>query len=148
VYKIENRVGRLVEIRIWSPVSVEEAVRWGRDHDAVVGAVQGPYVCVVDLVDATVFPPDVVQAYVSTMKSEERLLRTGTLLNPSPTFGLQIQRMIREANHPGRRVFRAPEELVAWLGEILTPAETERLRALVVDRTSAPPSGPLSPRAR
>jgi hypothetical protein len=131
MYTITHTVGRLVEIAIASPVSIEEAARWGVDHQSVIDAVRGPYVCLVDLVDATVFPPDVVQAYVSTMKGEERLLRTGTLLNPSPTLSLQIQRMIKEANHPGRRAFRDPEELAVWLGEILTDAERARLRAVL-----------------
>jgi hypothetical protein len=138
MYTIEHHVGRLVEIRIWSPVSLEEAVRWGRDHRAIIDAVSGPYVCLVDLVDATVFPQDVVDAYVATMKSEPRLLRTGTLLNTSPTLGLQIQRMIREANHPDRKVFRDPHALGTWLGEPLTPAERLRLRDALA-RHDAPP---------
>src|SRR5438552_11571932 len=106
MYRIDHEVGRLVEIRIWSPVSLAEAVQWGRDHNAVIDGIPGPYICLVDLVDATIFPPEVVDAYVAVMKSEQRLLRTGTLLNPSPTLGLQIQRMIKAANHPERRAFR------------------------------------------
>jgi hypothetical protein len=83
----------------------------------------------VDLVDATVFPPEVVDAYVSVMRSEPSLIRTGTLLNPDPVLGLQIQRMIREANNPNRRVFRDPEALAEWLGEVLTVRERIRLAA-------------------
>ena len=135
MYRVERRVGRLVEIRIWSPVSLEEADRWGTDHDAVVASVGGPYVCLVDLVDATVFPPDVVKRYVETMRSEHQLLRTATLLSPSPTLGLQIQRMIREANHPERRAFRDATELAAWLGEVLTEPERLRLAELLGERT-------------
>ena len=127
MYRVERHVGRLVEIRIWSPVSRDEAVRWGHDHNAVVDAVPGTYVCLVDLVDATVFPQDVVEAYLATMRGEERLERTGTLLSESPTLGLQIQRMIREANHPARRVFRDRGELARWLGEVLDGAERVRL---------------------
>ena len=134
MYRVERHVGRLVEIRIWSPVSIEEAVVWGRDHDAVVASVGGPYVCVVDLVGATVFPPDVVGRYVETMRSEHRLIRTATLLSPSPTLGLQIQRMIREANHPERRAFRDAGELATWLGEVLTADERARLAALLSER--------------
>ena len=134
MYRVERHVGRLVEIRIWSPVSLEEAERWGHDHDAVVASVGGPYVCLVDLVDATVFPPDVVKRYVETMRSEHQLLRTATLLSPSPTLGLQIQRMIREADHPERRAFRDPNELAAWFGEVLTEPERARLAALLAER--------------
>jgi hypothetical protein len=139
MYRVERHVGRLVEIRIWSPVSIEEAEVWGRDHDAVVASVGGPYVCLVDLVGATVFPPEVVARYVETMKSEHQLLRTATLLSPSPTLGLQIQRMIREANHPERRAFRDPGELVAWLGEVLDEPERHRLATLLAERRSLPP---------
>src|SRR5579871_6877326 len=131
MYSVQRMVGRLVEIRIWSPVSIAEAARWTEDHNGLVDSIEGPYVCFVDLVDATVFPQDVVHAYVSTMKGEERLLRTGTLLNASPTFGMQILRMIREANHPARRAFRDPAELGAWLGEVLTAEERRRLDALL-----------------
>ncbi len=137
MYQIANRVGKLVEIRIWSPVSIEETVPWAREHDTVIGSIVGPYVCLVDLVDATVFPQEIVEAYVATMKSEPRLLRTGTLLNHSPTMGLQIQRMIREANHLQRKAFREPAELERWLADVLTRAERERLRELMEPRRVA-----------
>jgi hypothetical protein len=139
MYRVERHAGRLVEIRIWSPVSIEEAVVWGKDHDAVVASIGGPYVCLVDLVGATVFPPDVVARYVETMKGEHQLLRTATLLSPSPTLGLQIQRMIREANHPERRAFRDPFELQQWLGELLTESERARLGVVLAERRSMPP---------
>jgi hypothetical protein len=142
MYSIENRVGKLVEVRIWSPVSMEEATRWGREHEAVVGSIVGHYVCFVDVVEATVFPQDVVEAYISTMKNEPRLLRTATLLGSSPTLGLQIQRMLREANNPERKAFREPRELEAWLGALLGPPERTRLRELLELRIEA--SGPSS----
>ncbi|HEU4408062.1 MAG TPA: hypothetical protein VFS43_22560 [Polyangiaceae bacterium] len=127
MYTILNRVGRLIEITIRSPVSLDEAVRWQRDHDAAVAKVAGPYVCFVDVVDATVFPPEVADAYVATMRNEPRLLRTGILLNEDHVLSLQVQRMIREGNAPTRRTFRAARELETWLGEVLTPAERARL---------------------
>ena len=140
MYTITHHTGRLLEIRIWSPVSLEEAVRWGKDHEDMVNSIRGPYICFVDLTFATVFPQDVVDAYVATMKNEPRLLRTATLLNQSPTLGMQIQRMIREANHPDRKVFRDPDELSRWLAEVLDAPEQGRLSQLLRDR--APPSTP------
>ncbi len=139
VWSVERRVGRLVEIRIYSPITVAETIPWSAAHDEVVGAIRGPYACFVDLVDATIFSPEAVAGYVRTMRNEERLLRTGTLLNASPTFGLQIQRMIREANHPERRAFRDPGELFAWLGDVLDAAEKQRLRELLVARGLSDP---------
>jgi hypothetical protein len=131
VWSVERRVGKLVEIRIWSPVSVEETVPWAARHDSVIASALGPYVCLVDLVDATVFPPEIVEAYVKTMRNEPQLLRTATLLNTSPTFGMQIQRMIREANNPNRRAFRDPAALFPWLAEVLDGGERVRLRELL-----------------
>ena len=131
MWSIDRRVGKLVEIRIWSPVTLGETVPWGEAHDALVSKIRGPYVCLVDLTGATVFPQDVVLGYVKTMKNETNLVRTGTLLNASPTFGMQIQRMIREANNPHRRAFRDPKELIAWLSEVLDEKERARLRETV-----------------
>jgi hypothetical protein len=131
VWSIDRVAGKLVEIRIASPVSLEETVPWSAAHDALIASIDGPYVCFVDLVDATVFPADVVNGYVKTMRNEERLLRTGTLLNTSPTLGMQIHRMIREANHPSRRAFHEPRELFEWLAEVLDRDERDRLRDLL-----------------
>jgi hypothetical protein len=127
MYSIENKVGRLVEIALWSPVTKEEAVPWAELHDRVVASVGGPYLCLVDLARATVFPPDAVEAYVATMKNEPHLIRTGTLLGRSPTLHLQIQRMIKEANNMQRKAFRDPNEVLAFLAEIASPAERARL---------------------
>ena len=134
MWSIDRRVGKLVEIRIASPVSLAETQPWAVAHDALISAIAGDYVCFVDLVDATVFPQEVVEGYVRTMRNESRLLRTGTLLNASHTFGMQIQRMIREANNPARRAFRDPRELFEWLGEVLDVSERVRLRELLRGR--------------
>ncbi len=134
MYRIEHRSGRLLEIRISAPVSLAEAERWCAEHNAAVDAIPGNYVCLVDVVDAPVFPQEVVEAYVQVMRGEERLLRTGTLLGPSPTHGLQIQRMIKNANHPNRKAFRDPIELGRWLSEVLTVPERARLRDALAPR--------------
>ena len=105
MWSIERRVGRLVEIRIGSPVSIEETRPWQLAHDEVIGAVAGPYACFVDLADAT----------VSTLR-------------------MQIQRIIREADHPDRRAFRDATELAGWLGAILDDAARRRLDELLFER--------------
>ncbi|UQA59553.1 hypothetical protein [Polyangium aurulentum] len=142
MYSIENRVGKLVEIRIWSPVSGDEATRWGREHEAVIGSLVGNYFCFVDVFEATVLPQDVVEAYICTLKSATRMLRAAMLLGQSPTLGLQVQRMLREVNNPERKAFRDPRELEAWLGAQLAPAERTRLRELLERRMDA--TGPSS----
>ncbi|MEM7154712.1 MAG: hypothetical protein AAF799_17820 [Myxococcota bacterium] len=131
MYRVAHQVGRLVEIAIGSPVSLDEVEQWGREHDAVVDGVGEAYICFVDLRRASVFPPDVVEAYVSVMRSEQQLIRTATMLPDSPVVALQIGRMIREAGHPQRRAFDDPSELTRWLSEVMGPLERARLRSLL-----------------
>lgn len=134
MYEVVNRVGKLVEIRIWSPVTPEEAQAWAREHDRVVAAAGPRYVCFVDLFDARVFPQHAVDAYTSVMKEEPHLLRTGTLLSHSPTSALQVRRMLREIDNPVRRAFTEVPPLLDWLDPVLTPAESARLREALAER--------------
>ena len=131
MYRVVHEIGRLVEIAIWTPVSIEEAEHWGRAHDRVVESVGQPYLCFVDLRGAKVFPQEVVEAYVTTMRAEQQLVRTATLLPESQLVALQIGRMIRQAGHPQRRAFEHAAELASWLGEELDPRERARLRRLI-----------------
>ena len=86
-----------------------------------------PYVCFVNMRGAKVFPPEIVAAYVSTMKGEQQLVRTATMLPESALVALQIRRIIREAGHPERRAFSNADELRQWLGESLDEKERARL---------------------
>ncbi|EYF08914.1 hypothetical protein [Chondromyces apiculatus] len=140
MYSIAHSTGKLVEICIWSPVSVEEATRWAREHDQVLQEIKGPYVCIVDVVEAAVFPQAVVDAYVATMRREPRLLRTGVLLNQSPTLRMQVQRMLREANSSARKMFDDTEGVAHWLDDVLDARERKRLREVLARREKAPSS--------
>src|SRR5579859_4020408 len=61
-----------------------------------------------------------------------RTLRSGILFPPdSPTALMQVMRLVSEAKLASRRVFTSPDELIAWLGEVTTPARHARLRAFV-----------------
>jgi hypothetical protein len=145
MYSIENHVGRLIEVRFWLPVGADEALGWRRDHEAMLQATLGNYVFFVDMMDATVFPPELVEAYVATMRSEPRLLRTVIVLGSSPTLSLQIQRMLRDAHHPQRRVYRDLKEAENWLTEIMTMPERTRLRELIERRSDVPGPSSQSP---
>jgi hypothetical protein len=134
VYTIDNVVGALVEIRIWSPVSVEEAAEWALDHERVINSTRGEYVCFVDLAHASVFPQKVVEAYTAVMRDELRLRRTGVLIGSNAVHALQIERMLREAGNPVRRAFREVPALLEWIDPVLGPVERGRLRVLLKDR--------------
>lgn len=134
MWSIVHEVGVLVEIRIWSPVSADEAVPWAAEHARTIAKIDDDYVCFVDLVGATVFPPNAVAAYTAVMKDEPRLCRTGTLLGANPVQGLQVDRMLRDADNPMRRAFQAPQQVLAWLDPVLGPLERVRLRNVMRQR--------------
>lgn len=134
MWSIVHEVGALVEIRIWSPVTAGEATAWAAEHERTIAKLPDEYVCFVDLVGATVFPPAAVAAYTSVMKDEPRLRRTGTLLSPNPVQGIQVDRMLRDADNPMRRAFGAPQQVLAWLDPVLGPLERVRLRNVMRQR--------------
>jgi hypothetical protein len=49
----------------------------------------------------------------------------------SPTTVLQFMRLIREGKHRDRQMFFDEEKLIAWLTDVLTPTELERLRVFL-----------------
>jgi len=64
--------------------------------------------------------------------TSDRIERSGILAAPdSPTAVMQFFRLVRESQHPSRKVVTSNEELVAWLGPLLTPPERERLDAFL-----------------
>jgi hypothetical protein len=50
----------------------------------------------------------------------------------SPVAVLQFLRVVRESRHPARRVYEDRAPMLAWLGEVLTEAERERLAQFVL----------------
>jgi len=143
MYSIESHVGRLIEVRFWSPVGGDEGLGWRRDHEAMLQSILGGYVFFVDLVEATVFPPELVEAFAATMRNEARLLRSAFVVGASPTLSLQIQRVLRDGYHPHRRVFRETREAESYLAEVVTMPERARLRE-VLERRGLDPPGPSS----
>jgi hypothetical protein len=61
-----------------------------------------------------------------------RTLRSGILINPdSPTAVMQATRLVSEANFAERRVFTLAADQIAWLAEVATPKEVERLKVFL-----------------
>lgn len=129
MHSAEHHVGRLVEVKLASPVSDTEVMEFVRELQAIIGRIPGKYVGVVDLLDAHVFPPAVTDLLINLLSAASpRVEKTAMLIGESATFALQVERVIRSANSDHRRVFRRPEELEAWLSESLTMPEKVRLR--------------------
>jgi hypothetical protein len=122
---VEVRVGRLA--RLADVESLNAAVR-----EAMRSA--GPEVLVcADHRFAFPLPCDLADPWSRAMRGVNRsVIRSAFLLNPAnTTFNLQIQRVIQCAGSDRRRVFTDQQELVEWLGALLTEPERAALRAFL-----------------
>jgi hypothetical protein len=132
MYKVENHVGRLVEVKLASPLAVEDIQKFVQDMMAVMQKIPGKYVGAVDMLEAHVFPAAIADKLSQLLSgASTHVERSALLIGDSAVFGLQVERVIRDANNPNRRVFRSTREMVSWLSEVLTPPERARLERFV-----------------
>jgi hypothetical protein len=128
MFTIENHVGRLIELRMTSPMAIEDLAGF---HEAVSRVVEGhgnQVVGVTDLLSARVFPQPVTDRLTLIIRQESpRVERNAILVGEGAVFSMQTERIIRDAAMPNRRAFRNPNDLSAWLGEVLNAAERRRL---------------------
>ena len=132
MHSIQNIAGRLVEVRVTPPLTLDEIKQFVAEHKAVVSRIPDRYVGVVDLRRADVFPSEVAAALIQLLSQmADRVERTAFLIGESAVFALQIERVIRNAANPNRKSFREPGPLKEWLGEILKDGERLRLDGFV-----------------
>ncbi|HWW60752.1 MAG TPA: hypothetical protein VN181_05230 [Thermoanaerobaculia bacterium] len=136
MYTVANHVGRLVEVTLASPLTLDEVQSFVRDNVAVMKTIAGNFVGVADLRGAHVFPAEVADRLIQLLSANSsQVERSAMLIGDSATFAIQVERVIRTANHPNRKIFRNPGEMVAWLNEVLTVAEQEQLQQFLRSAT-------------
>lgn len=140
MYSVENGCGRLLEIRVASPLTLEEAVVFARRLVETNAAVNEPTVNVVDLRQANVFPPEVVERLIAAMAAvRDRVARSAFLIGPSAIFAMQVERAIQQAGGGDRRAFRDVTELQRWVAEVLTAGERERMARFLAETAPTAP---------
>ncbi len=133
-FSVGNHVGRLFEIRVVPPLTMEEVTRFLQEVVRLTALQPGKIVACTDLRTGTrTIDPDSIDFIAGILRSENpRLERNALVLSSlSPTFALQMERMVKTAGATHRRIFRTRGEAEAWLGEVLTGAERARLRTFL-----------------
>jgi hypothetical protein len=122
---VENPAGRFITYRVVPPVDDSNATRAATLLRTAIVAIGGPVVICADLTGARTFSADTAAHFVALMKSDNpRLERSALLLSEaSATLVLQIERMVREAASPARRVFLDRQALRGWLHLVLSQDE-------------------------
>jgi hypothetical protein len=126
------KVGRLLEIRVAAGYRSADDVNALFHEIALLTSrlAATRAVAVVDWRLCPVMSGEAAELLLEKMtKNNPRTERSAALAaRDSPTAMLQFLRLVRESNHPKRRLFYKEAEVVAWLDEVLTPAESARLR--------------------
>jgi hypothetical protein len=134
MYTIDNRVGRLIEIRVESPVTDEELSQFHDRIAKVIKPIKGQVATCTDLVGATVFLQPVAARWIEIIKQENPIVeRNAILVGEGAVFSMQVERIIRQAGFKNRKAFLAPAALTTWLGEILSVRERARLEQFLQD---------------
>jgi hypothetical protein len=138
MYTIENRVGRLIELRVESPVTEEELLRFPDMLAKACKPIKGQIATCTDFAGATVFLQPVATRWIEIIRQDSPLVeRNAVLVGEGAVFSMQIERIIRQAGFKNRKAFLASAPLMAWLGEILTARERARLEQFLQDGVEA-----------
>lgn len=136
---IENRVGRLIETRLISPILDAEFTEFQNERERLMRLVGQDRVVCIDLSRVQLLPPSQADAFLNLLRgSRPGLTRNAFLLPPGQALlALQFSRLIRQANNPARRAFQSRAELVSWLSEVLRPPERVRLETFLNENRTA-----------
>jgi hypothetical protein len=123
---VENRVGRLVLVRVAGFASVGDVDAFLADFRKIVDEIANPkFVVCADYRAIQVWKPDVAERFVAIIKTQNpRIERSGLICaGDKPTAALQIERTVRAAGFEHRRSFRDVGAALAFVGEVLTADE-------------------------
>ena len=133
MFTAEIRVGRLLEVRMRSPLPLPEAQALVAEIRRLVKGTRGPSLGVIDLRGVRLFDPNVVDFLGELMRRDNPWLARNAfvLAEAGAVNTLQMERLLKEGGSVSRRGFRRRQEAEAWLGEVLDAAEGARLRAFL-----------------
>jgi hypothetical protein len=136
-FTLETRVGRLIEARVFRLADRAEADVYSERlrRETTAHAAERPAVLLADHRPVVVYPQPVTDRLVELFQlMNTRLERVAIVVAPTnATLLLQLERLVREARFPKRRVFREPAGALEHLREALDPAELARARAFLAE---------------
>ena len=141
-YRVENRVGRLIEVKMCSGMSLQELQQFRTDVWLALGRISGRAVFVSDSREADMFGPEVAEQLLRMFVVDNpKVERAAYILARSGgAFAAQMEHLIAEAEKiaakagkkaPQRRAFSDKHEAQRWLGEVLETDERDRLQEMI-----------------
>jgi hypothetical protein len=135
MFRIERRVGRFAELRFGSIFNITELPLFRSKLADIWHGQSGKLVFCVDLRALDKFGPEEEKTLIGVMQADNpRVERSAMLVNPSGRFGVQVLKMIQEADNRARRVLREPKDVQSWLAPVLSAAEAARLEEFLSEK--------------
>src|SRR4051794_35037176 len=128
-YTADCRVGRLVEARLYTLQTVDEVTAFqSAMRDAFRRAGPRSVICA-DWRAATLLAPDVADALMGLLRVGNAYFERSAILlgKDQAIFGMQVERVVREAASPTRRTFRDTLKMREWLAEVREVDEIRRM---------------------
>jgi hypothetical protein len=78
--------------------------------------------------------PDAAEVLLGMLTGRSAQIERSAILlaTNKAVFDLQVERLVREANHPSRRTFRDVEKQMTYLSEVLSASERDVARSFLV----------------
>ena len=135
MFSVETIAGRLIEVRLGSPLIASEVTDVIQQVRMAVLGCPGRVVVCAELTRMLVMPPEFADQFTAMFTRDNPKVERSAFLVAFKRSGftMQLERMVREANNPARRVFDDKGDLLAYLEPVLTPVEAQRLRSLLAN---------------
>ncbi len=130
MYSVDNNAGRLIEVRLGTPLPAGDVDACIARIKAIVAQNRHGALFCIDVVQCDVLAPESAEKFLAMMRTQNgTVLRTAYLLPVANAIvGLQVERLIRDAHNSSRRAFRDATSLEAWLVPVMTMVEAQQLR--------------------
>jgi hypothetical protein len=132
-FTVGCRVGRLVEARLMTLRDSDDVTQFGMAMRAAFMRLRRKCVICADVRAFTLLSPTVSDLMIGVLAKGNPYLERSAILLPAEgaAFHLQAERLVRESKSPDRRTFREPQEMAAWLDEVLDDGERAGARAFL-----------------
>lgn len=148
-FSLENRVDGLIEARVFALSDLAAADRYAETLTTLstrVAERHGPVLCA-DHRPIVIYRQDVADRLASLFAAmNSRLTRVAVVVSRSnATLVMQLERIVREAKNPSRRVFFEAGDAATFIAPALSPAAAERARAFLTEWAPRVTDSPTKP---
>lgn len=137
MFSVANNVGDLLEVRVASPVTMDDAIAMFKKIYKTMPRGRVSRV-IVDARGLRVVNPDIIDAVVAMMRQDNPFVERNAFLLPTGALlFIQIDRMLKELGVTNRKSFQSRDEAEQWLCEVCPLEERTQLARFLDETTSA-----------